>query len=96
MYQSARRRALKKDLPFDLSKNDILELIGDGHCPVFNTPFEMLPGLTGASASLDRFVPKLGYVKGNCFVISYLANTIKQNATAEQIQLVADWMRRQQ
>lgn len=96
MYHSAKVRAKKKKLPFDLTVDDILKLIGDGTCPVFNTPFEMESGLSKASASLDRFKPELGYVKGNCSVISYLANAMKQGATADEIQRLADWVRQKE
>jgi hypothetical protein len=45
-----------------------------------------------SSPSLDRFYPERGYVAGNCFVISSLANRIKNNATAPQVAQVAVWM----
>ena len=44
------------------------------------------------SPSLDRFIPELGYVKDNVAVISWLANRLKSNGTAEQIRKIADWM----
>ena len=93
MYQSAKKRATKKRVPFSLTIQDILQLIGDGVCPVFGTPFEMESGLSRASASRDRFMPELGYTKENCSVISYLANAMKQGATADEIQRLADWVR---
>jgi hypothetical protein len=34
----------------------------------------------------------LGYVKGNVAVISHRANAIKNNATAEELQMVARWV----
>lgn len=38
------------------------------------------------SPSLDKIIPSLGYAKGNIWVISYRANTIKNNCTFEEIQ----------
>jgi hypothetical protein len=46
-----------------------------------------------SSPSLDRFYPERGYVAGNCFVISSLANRIKNNATSPQVAQVATWMK---
>jgi hypothetical protein len=34
---------------------------------------------------LDKIVPELGYVKGNVQVISTLANTMKNQASIEQL-----------
>jgi hypothetical protein len=93
MHQSAKKRAKKKSLPFELSVQDVLDLIGSGICPIFGTPFETGFGLHKTSASLDRFKPELGYTKENCSVISHLANAMKQGANADEIQRLADWVR---
>jgi hypothetical protein len=34
---------------------------------------------------LDKIIPELGYVKGNVRIISTLANTMKSNATKDQL-----------
>jgi hypothetical protein len=44
------------------------------------------------SPSLDKINPELGYVPGNVAIISYRANRIKNNGTAEEHRLIADWM----
>lgn len=38
--------------------------------------------------SLDKIIPKLGYVKGNVWVVSNKANRIKSNATIEELELL--------
>lgn len=43
------------------------------------------------SPSIDRIIPALGYVKGNVIVVSQRANTIKNNATPEELRRVADF-----
>lgn len=48
-----------------------------------------------SSATIDRLNPNLGYIKGNIAVISNLANRIKSNATAEQIEKVYKWLKKQ-
>jgi len=44
--------------------------------------------------SLDRWDSTKGYVPGNVFVISYRANTLKNNATYEEIVKVAQYLRK--
>ena len=34
---------------------------------------------------MDKIIPELGYVKGNVRIISTLANTMKSNATKDQL-----------
>lgn len=94
---SARRRASKAAVAFNLT-NEYVRSILPSHCPVFGTPF-MYQGnkKTGAeSPSVDRLKPELGYVLGNIAIISLKANAIKQNANAEEIQKVADWLKLQE
>lgn len=93
LHDHAKCRARYNHVAFDITVDDILKLVGDGVCPVFNTPFELSSQhSTDTSASLDKFYPNLGYVRGNCYVISLLANRIKQNVTSTEIRKVADWM----
>jgi hypothetical protein len=41
---------------------------------------------------LDRIIPEEGYVAGNVNVVSYRANRIKNDGTAEEHLKIADWM----
>jgi hypothetical protein len=94
MLKGAKNRAKEKQIPFSITICDILELIGDGVCPVLGAPYNISSSrMTNESASLDRFIPALGYTKENCAVISCLANRIKTYATVEQVQQVANWMK---
>lgn len=85
MVTRARARAKEKGVPFNLKATDIT--IPD-LCPYIGMPLEKTTGSNTAqpnSPSIDRIVPALGYVRGNVEVISHLANTMKSNATKEQL-----------
>ena len=47
-----------------------------------------------SSPSLDRIIPEMGYVRGNVHVISNKANTIKNNASPEEIMKVAIYFKK--
>lgn len=95
MVKHARRRAKNKNLAFDID-HDYIRSIIPSHCPIFNTKLEWsaqrgngrrsLPN----SPSLDRIDPSKGYVKGNVWIISNRANAIKNDASHEELKLVAE------
>lgn len=89
----ARNRAKLKNIPFDLSIDDIK--IPDV-CPVLGIPLKKGgPGKrVDNSATLDRVIPNVGYVKGNVIVISFKANKIKSDATVVELQKVTEFYTR--
>jgi hypothetical protein len=90
LAQHARQRAKVNGWVFDLKNEDI---VVPEFCPVLGIKLSMGDGkLHDFSATLDRIKPDLGYVRGNIAVISYRANRIKSNGTAEEVRKVADWM----
>jgi hypothetical protein len=66
-------------------------------CPVLGIPLIWPSGgienVTNNTPALDRINPKEGYVRGNLVYISTLANTMKSDATPEQILGVYNWMK---
>lgn len=89
LLRAARRRALKRGLPFDLVSGDI-EV--PAFCPVLGIPLFRAVGASAQgpnSPTLDRVVPDLGYVRGNVRVISSRANQIKSDATPAELLQVA-------
>lgn len=44
--------------------------------------------------SVDRIVPVIGYIRGNVAIICWRCNNLKRDATADELQLVVNWMRR--
>ena len=95
VFGGAKARSLSKSLPFNITK-DFLESIIPDKCPVFGTVLKFSQGYRsdGSSASLDRMIPSLGYTIGNVRIISRRANTIKSDASVEEIEAIAAWMRR--
>jgi len=47
------------------------------------------------SPSIDRIIPKKGYTKGNIRFVSYLANAIMNDANADEILKVGEWLKKQ-
>ncbi len=92
MWSAAKKRAVKKKVAFSLTPEDIPEI--PTHCPILGIElFHGVKNQTPNSPSLDRIVPALGYVVGNIQVISQRANVIKNDATVEEVEAVARYMR---
>jgi hypothetical protein len=92
LLASARSRAKRKNVPFDIIVEDIV--IPDV-CPILGIPLTRNLGNhggTNSSATIDRIVPSRGYVKGNIQVISMLANNMKANATRDELVTFAKWV----
>lgn len=86
MLYASKYRARKRGLEWDLRLDDI-KMPTDGRCPVFGTALVVVRGrkVGPNSPSLDRIDSSRGYVPDNIRVISYRANTLKSNATPEEI-----------
>ena len=92
MCSSARKRAKALDLPYDID-SEYVDSISPELCPVFCTPLKYGGGEKSKhSASIDRIIPKDGYVRGNVMVMSLLANTMKNEATAGELLIFANWV----
>jgi len=91
VYASARQRANQRGIEFTIKVEDI-EI--PTHCPILNIPIVKNFGPHGPlpnSPSLDRIDPNGGYVKGNIHIISNKANTMKSNASLEELILLGEW-----
>lgn len=87
MIIGARSRAKKHNLPFNITKEDV---VIPERCPVFGTKFNLSnTEMSDDSPSLDKIIPSKGYVKGNICVISSRANTLKRDGNLNEfIQIV--------
>lgn len=85
MWAQAKKRAREKSLDFDITPDDI---VLPDVCPYLGIQLKVNTK-TGCfsfdSYSLDRIDINKGYVKGNVEVISNMANSMKRNATKEQL-----------
>lgn len=89
MLERARSRAAALGREFTLTVDDI---VIPSHCPILGLPLVQNKGkLGGDSASLDRLDSTRGYVPGNVWVISHLANSMKSAATPEQLLAFGRW-----
>ena len=94
LLRAARTRAKKQNIPVDIDL-DYLESIAPNQCPIFKIEFSWGQGTQKEyqqGPSLDKIIPELGYVKGNVQIISYKANTMKSNATPEQLLQFSKWI----
>ena len=90
LLASAKARAKKYNLEFDLELSDI---IIPEFCPVLNIKLE--PGRSSGydnSPSIDKINPSRGYTKDNICVISMRANSIKRDATLEELKNLVSYL----
>lgn len=90
LLRSAKCRAFKKGIDFDI---DITDIVIPDICPILGIQLKRSrEKLSSGSATLDRIDNSLGYVKGNVWVISHKANLMKNNASKEELQAFANWV----
>ena len=92
-----KERARNKGIGFDLSGEYLAEIWPeDSICPALKIKMEK--GTEGVSTfcspSIDRINPNLGYIKGNVQWVSFLANLIMSNATADQVIMVGEYFKK--
>ena len=91
LWSAALERARKKGLDFDILLEDI---VIPSYCPLLNIPLKKGVGRKNkGSPSLDRIDSSRGYTKDNIWLISVRANTIKSDATLEELVLIVNNLR---
>jgi hypothetical protein len=87
MLKRSRSRALQKGYEHNI---ELVDITIPAYCPLLGIKLEIgVGGCKPNSPSLDRIDPNLGYIKGNVWVISNKANSIKNNATPEELLTIA-------
>ena len=88
MLRAAKQRSKKRNIYFNITIDDIKM---KNKCPILGTPFKVGRENWQNSPSLDRIDNRRGYEKGNVIVVSLMANSIKNQATPEQIKKVGNF-----
>ena len=89
LLSSCKSRAKINSIPFELESIDDLEW--NTVCPLLG--IEIKYGyedrLSHCSPSIDRIDNTKGYIKGNVWIVSYRANTLKRNSNADELMTLA-------
>ena len=88
MLRRAKARARRRNIFFDLKLEDIQ--IGT-HCPILDIEYGVGSERWYNSPSLDRIDNNRGYEPDNVIVVCMMANSVKNQATPDQIRAVADF-----
>lgn len=88
IYNRAKQRARDRNLEFSLKKTDIKI---PEKCPVFNKLFILND--YNWTPSIDRIDSNKGYTKDNVKIISNRANTLKNDGTIEEFEMIIKYMK---
>ena len=94
----AKKRARYLKVPFNLTEDYIKSIAPpDMICPALGIQMKVGEKEKIArviSPSLDRLIPKLGYIKGNIVIVSTRANSLKRDATPEELMKIAKFYKK--
>lgn len=93
IVQRRRNSCKHEGIPFNVTAADLGPM--PEACPILGIPLIMGDKVVGPnSPTIDRIDPNGGYVPGNVMIVSFRANTIKHNASLEELEKVVEFMRR--
>jgi hypothetical protein len=88
----ARQRSKKYTFDFNITIDDI---VIPTTCSILGIPlFWSKRKVTSNTPSIDRIDSSKGYVKGNIQIISKLANSMKQDASLDQLIQLGEWAKK--
>jgi hypothetical protein len=94
MVERARSSAKQRSLEFTITVDS---LVWPTHCPIFGIELcyerDKKAPHRDNYPTFDRWDNAVGYVPGNVFVISWLANRMKWHATIEQLEAILRYMK---
>lgn len=95
LLSEAKYRSKKNSIEFNLVPDD---LVLSETCPCCNGEMraknegDYQNGPLDCSPSIDRFDPNRGYVKGNVALICWRCNSLKKDATVDELRAIIRWM----
>lgn len=93
IVQRRRNSCKNQGIPFSITAKELGPM--PEACPILGIPLIMGDKVVGPnSPTIDRIDPNGGYVPGNVMIVSFRANTIKHNASLEELEKVVEFMRR--
>jgi len=92
LWLQAKRRAKKKNIPFDLKPEDIPEI--PEFCPILGVKLQVNSDKTNldSSPTLDRIDNSKGYTKDNIMIISHRANRLKGDFTLDELKRMVKFL----
>lgn len=98
LFIRMKRNAKQRGVPLPtMTYDEFLTEIGGtcpSTCPILGLPLEFSGTVhNGALATIDRIDSSRGYERGNIAIISWRANALKRDGTADELSRIADWMR---
>ena len=88
MLARAKNRAKKNNLTFNI---ELADIIIPERCPLLGIKIESTEVRNSPNnPSLDKIIPEKGYIKGNVWVISNRANTLKNDATLTELKTLVE------
>lgn len=92
IYNRLKTSAKKRNISFELTLVDLNNLSFPITCPILGIPLKFNRGnQEDNSYSIDRIDSTKGYTADNIIVISWKANRLKNNATDQELQQLAEF-----
>lgn len=95
VWNAARQRAKKSNIPFTLTREWVEERIDRGSCEVTGIEFSVLPGEGRGNPSpwapsIDQITPGAGYTPENSRLVCWIYNCAKSTASDEDVLKLAN------
>jgi len=95
-FRQRKNQAIKQGIPFTIELSDIEQ---PEFCPILGIKLNYGWGGAGGhlrdpcKATIDKVIPKLGYVPGNVFIISWRANKLKSDMTYDELDKIMNYIK---